>query len=53
MLAFRILGYRLAILRLFAALFLLSATGIVIYLVIDFVSRLLVRHWHAIEEEEE
>jgi NitT/TauT family transport system permease protein len=35
-LAFRILGYRLAILRLFAALFLLSATGIVIHLVIDF-----------------
>jgi NitT/TauT family transport system permease protein len=56
-LAFRILeaGYRLAIPRLFAALFLLSATGIVIYLVIDFLSRLLLRHWHesAIEEEEE
>jgi NitT/TauT family transport system permease protein len=56
-LAFRILeaGYRLAIPRLFAALFLLSVTGIVIYLVIDFVSRLILRHWHesAIEEEEE
>jgi len=56
-LAFRILeaGYRLAIPRLFAALFLLSATGIVIYLVIDFLSRLLLRHWHesAMEEEEE
>ncbi len=56
-LAFRILeaGYRLAIPRLFAALFLLSATGIVIYLVIDSLSRLLLRHWHesAIEEEEE
>ena len=56
-LAFRILeaGYRLEIPRLFAALFLLSATGIVIYLVIDFLSRLLLRHWHesAIEEEEE
>src|SRR5438105_4382803 len=56
-LAFRILeaGYRLAIPRLFAALFLLSATGIVIYLVLDFVSRLLLRHWHesAIEEDEE
>lgn len=56
-LAFRILeaGYRLAIPRLFAALFLLSATGVLIYLVIDFVSRLLLRHWHesAIEEEEE
>jgi NitT/TauT family transport system permease protein len=56
-LAFRILeaGYRLAIPRLFAALFLLSATGIVIYLVIDSISRLVLRHWHesAIEEEEE
>ena len=56
-LAFRILeaGYRLAIPRLFAALFLLSATGIVIYLVLDALSRLLLRHWHesAIEEEEE
>jgi NitT/TauT family transport system permease protein len=56
-LAFRILeaGYRLAIPRLFAALFLLSATGIVIYVVIDFLSRLILRHWHesAIEEGEE
>jgi len=56
-LAFRILeaGYRLAIPRLFAALFLLSMTGIVIYLVIDFLSRLILRHWHesAVEEEEE
>ena len=56
-LAFRILeaGYRLAIPRLFAALFLLSVTGIVIYLLLDALSRLLLRHWHesAIEEEEE
>ena len=56
-LAFRILeaGYRLAIPRLFAALFLLSATGIAIYLVIDLLSRLALRHWHesAIEGEEE
>jgi NitT/TauT family transport system permease protein len=56
-LAFRILeaGYRLAIPRLFAALFLLSLTGIVIYLVLDGLSRVLLRHWHesAIEEEEE
>ena len=56
-LAFRILeaGYRLAIPRLFAALFLLSVTGIAIYLVIDFLSRLILRHWHesAVEEEEE
>jgi len=56
-LAFRILeaGYRLAIPRLFAALFLLSLTGIVIYLILDGLSRLLLRHWHesALEEEEE
>jgi NitT/TauT family transport system permease protein len=56
-LAFRILeaGYRLAIPRLFAALFLLSVTGIVIYLVLDFLSRRLLRHWHesAIDEEED
>ncbi len=56
-LAFRILeaGYRLAIARMFAALFLLSATGVAIYLVIDLLSRLALRHWHesAVEEEEE
>jgi len=56
-LAFRILeaGYRLAIPRLFAALFLLSLTGIVIYLLLDLLSRRLLRHWHesAITEEEE
>jgi len=56
-LAFRILeaGYRLAIPRLFAALFLLSLTGIVIYLVLDGLSRVLLRPWHesALEEEEE
>lgn len=56
-LAFRILeaGYRLAIPRLFAALFLLSATGIVIYLLLDALSRLLLRNWHesAIEEQED
>jgi NitT/TauT family transport system permease protein len=56
-LAFRILeaGYRLAIPRLFAALFLLSATGILIYLALDRLSRLALRHWHesAIEAAEE
>src|SRR5208282_4000840 len=56
-LAYRILeaGYRLAIPRLFAALFLLSVTGIVIYLILDALSRLLLRNWHesAIEEGEE
>jgi NitT/TauT family transport system permease protein len=56
-LAFRILeaGYRLAIPRLFAALFLLSLTGIVIYLALDALSRILLHHWHesALEEDEE
>ena len=56
-LAFRILeaGYRLAIPRMFAALFLLSLTGIVIYLLLDWLSRRVLRHWHesaaATEEE--
>ena len=47
-LAFRILeaGYRLAIPRLFAALLLLSLTGILIYAVLDLLSRMLLRHWH-------
>ena len=47
-LAYRILEseYRLMIPRLFAALLLLSVTGIVIYLVTDFISRLMLRHWH-------
>ncbi len=56
-LAFRILeaGYRLEIPRLFAALILLSATGIVIYLAIDLLSRLLLSRWHesALPAEEE
>jgi NitT/TauT family transport system permease protein len=56
-LAFRILeaGYRLAIPRLFAALFLLSLTGIVIYLLLDLLSRRVLRHWHesAIGAEDE
>jgi len=56
-LAFRILeaGYRLAIPRMFAALFMLSLTGIVIYLVLDFISRRLLRHWHesAVAPEED
>jgi NitT/TauT family transport system permease protein len=56
-LAFRILeaGYRLAIPRMFAALLMLSLTGIVIYLLLDWLSRRLLRHWHesAIAEEDE
>ncbi len=47
-LAFRILeaGYRLKMPRLFAALVLLSATGVVIYLILDGISRRLLRNWH-------
>ncbi len=55
-LAFRILeaGYRLAIPRLFAALFLLSLTGIAIYLVLDLLSRRVLRHWHeSVRRDEE
>lgn len=47
-LASRILeaGYRLEIPRLFAALVLLAITGMLIYFVLDRVSRLLLAHWH-------
>ena len=47
-LAFRILesGYRLNIPRLFAALVLLSVTGIVIFFALSFVSWLALRRWH-------
>ena len=55
-LAYRILEsqYRLTIPRLFAALFLLSLTGVAIYLLLDFISRQLLRNWHesATSEEE-
>jgi NitT/TauT family transport system permease protein len=48
-LAFRILeaGYRLQIPRLFAALFLLAFSGVAIYIVLQTVSHLLLRNWHA------
>jgi NitT/TauT family transport system permease protein len=47
-LAYRILeaGYRLDIPRMFAALVLVSATGIAIYGALSLLSRLLLRHWH-------
>ena len=47
-LAFRIAesGYRLNIPRMFAALLLLSLTGIVIFAVLSLVSHLLLRRWH-------
>ena len=40
---------------MFAALLLLSLTGIVIYALLDLLSRLLLRRWHesAIETEDE
>ena len=39
-------GYRLNAPRLFAALFLISLTGIVIFLVLSLVSHLMLRNWH-------
>jgi NitT/TauT family transport system permease protein len=46
---------RLMVPRMFAALLLLSLTGIVIYALLDLLSRLLLRRWHesAIEAEDE
>ena len=47
-LAFRIVesGFRLNIPRMFAALFLISLTGIVIYLALALISHLLLARWH-------
>ncbi len=47
-LAYRIVesGFRLNIPRMFAALLLISASGITIYLVLSALSYLLLRHWH-------
>jgi NitT/TauT family transport system permease protein len=47
-LAFRILeaGYQLKIPRMFAALVMVSMSGILIFLVLSFISHLLLRHWH-------
>jgi NitT/TauT family transport system permease protein len=47
-LAYRILesAYRLRIPRLFAALVLISLTGITIFVVLNWVSQLLLRRWH-------
>ena len=47
-LAFRIAGsgYRLNIPRMFAALFLLSVAGIVIYALLALISHLVLRRWH-------
>jgi NitT/TauT family transport system permease protein len=47
-LAFRILesGYRLQIPRMFAALLLLSASGVAIFMALGWLSNRLLRHWH-------
>ena len=47
-LAWRILesGYQLEIPRMFAALALISATGIAIFLLLTLLSQVLLRHWH-------
>ena len=47
-LAFRILeaGYRLNIPRMFAALLLIAATGVVIFAALSLLSHLLLRRWH-------
>jgi len=47
-LAYRILesGYRLQIARMFAALVLISCTGIVIFVSLSLLSRFILRHWH-------
>ncbi len=47
-LAYRILesAYRLRIPRVFAALVLISATGLAIFALLSFVSNRLLRHWH-------
>jgi NitT/TauT family transport system permease protein len=47
-LAYRIVesGYRLNIPRMFAALLLLSVSGIAIFFVLSFISHLLLRRWH-------
>ncbi len=47
-LAFRILeaGYQLKIPRMFAALVMVSMSGILIFLILNFISHLLLRRWH-------
>jgi NitT/TauT family transport system permease protein len=47
-LAYRILesGYQLQIPRMFAALVLVSGTGIAIFMALSLLSHLLLRHWH-------
>jgi NitT/TauT family transport system permease protein len=39
-------GYRLNIPRMFAALLLLSVSGVAIFFALSFISHLLLRRWH-------
>ena len=52
-LAFRILeaGYTLQIPRMFAALLMISAAGVLIFALLTGLSRLALRHWHESELE--
>ncbi|UYN95632.1 MAG: ABC transporter permease [Enhydrobacter sp.] len=54
-LAFRILeaGYQLKIPRMFAALALVSMAGIAIFLLLNLISHLALRHWHESEMDRE
>jgi NitT/TauT family transport system permease protein len=54
-LAYRIVesGFRLNISRMFAALLLISASGIAIYLMLSALSYVLLRHWHESAQERE
>jgi NitT/TauT family transport system permease protein len=47
-LAYRILeaGYQLKIARMFAALFMITAAGILIFVILTIVTHLTLRHWH-------
>jgi len=54
-LAFRIAesGYRLNAPRMFAALLLLSLTGVVIFFALTLLSQLLLRHWHESAQQQQ
>jgi NitT/TauT family transport system permease protein len=54
-LAFRIAesGYRLNAPRMFAALLLLSLTGVVIFFALTLLTQLLLRHWHESAQQQE
>jgi NitT/TauT family transport system permease protein len=54
-LAFRIAesGYRLNAPRMFAALLLLSLTGVVIFFALTLLTQLLLRHWHESAQEQQ